>query len=571
MTQPGPDMSVVRFAREWIRRLPINHMPWDQREALLTDLAATLAVCLTAPQWDPRPARAVGTALAAAGFAQPDVAATTLILLAEHLHNLSSHDSDAARSRLPHLQAAVVSGHHAVAYDLALDGHETLLRNLAAARRRAEAELHRASLYDPVTGLPNRTLYTDRLTHLIRKRPDGRASVCIIDLHGFRAVNDSTGLDAGDTVLRQVAIRLQNYVNEIGGLVARLGDDEFAILVENTTSPEDAIKVTDRVLDLLTEPIQAGTRRLRLRASAGIVERSLAESDARELIRAAEVALGWAQGAGGNGWRLFDAERNDEQLARQHLSADIPAGIDRGEFQPVYQPIIALGTGHVVGAEALVRWRHPQRGLLLPGRFLDLVAATGYIVPLTVQLLNRACRDVAALPTRASQAPYLSFNIAPEHLTQPEIIAQIADALDRTGLPPSRLQIEVIETEQISTHTDSIAILRELAALGVRVVLDDFGTGNTNYLTLAKLPIHGIKIDSTFTRSLTGDDPQAAAVVRGIIRLGQDLDLTVTAEGIETVEQLTELQRLRCHHGQGYYFSRPVDTADLPARLHGRG
>jgi EAL domain-containing protein (putative c-di-GMP-specific phosphodiesterase class I) len=313
----------------------------------------------------------------------------------------------------------------------------------------------------------------------------------------------------------------------------------------------------------------AGTRRLRLRASAGIVERPLAESDARELIRAAEVALGWAQAAGGNGWQLFDAERNDQQIARQDLSADIPAGIDRGEFQPVYQPIVALDTGNSVAAEALVRWRHPRRGLLLPGQFLDLVTATGYIVPLTVQLLNRACHDAATWPTDAGQTPYLSFNIAPEHLTQPEIVAQIADALDRAALPPSRLQIEVTETEKISTHTDSVAILRELAALGVRLVLDDFGTGNANYLTLAKLPIHGIKIDSSFSRNLTGADPRAAAVIRGIVRLGLELGLAVTAEGIETVEQLTELRRLRCQYGQGYYFGRPVDPADLPERLRG--
>lgn len=562
-------MSVVRFAREWIRRLPINHMPWAQREGLLIELAAALANCLTAPRWDPRVARAVGMKLANAGFAQPDVSATTLILLAEQLPDLSGNDPDVARRRLPQVQAAVVSGHTAVAHDRALDSHERLLHTAVAARRRTEAALYRASLYDQITGLPNRTLFTDQLAHLIHQRPGGRAGVCIIDLERFRAINDSTGLNAGDTVLRQVAIRIQNYVSDIGALAARLGDDEFALLVENTTSPTDAIKVADRTLGLLAEPIQAGTRRLRLRASAGIVEQPLAGSDAREIIRAAEVALGWAQAAGDHGWRLFDTERNNDQLARQDLSADIPAGIDRGEFQPVYQPIIALGTGDTVGAEALVRWQHPRLGQLPPRQFLDLVTATGYIVPLTIHLLNRACRDAAAWPTGPGPAPYLSFNIAPEHLTQPEIVAQIADALDRAGLPPARLQIEITETEQISTHADTIAILHELAALGVRLVLDDFGTGNANYLSLAKLPIHGIKIDSSFTCSLSPADPQAAAVIRGVVQLGLDLDLTVTAEGIETFDQLAELHRLRCHHGQGYYFSRPVHAADLPARLRG--
>jgi diguanylate cyclase len=561
---------VVRFAREWIRRLPINHMPWARREALLIELATTLADCLTAPRWDTRPARAVGMKLANAGFAQPDVSATTLILLDQHLHDLSGDDPDTARRRLPHLQAAVVSGHTAVAHDRALDAHERLLRTAVAERRRAEAALHRASLYDPVTGLPNRALFTDRLAHLIGRHPDMRAGVYIIDLDRFRAVNDSTGLDAGDQVLRQVALRIQNYVTDIGGLAARLGDDEFAVLIENTTGPEDAVKVADRTLGLLAEPIVAGTRRLRLRGSAGVVEQPLGGCDARELIRAAEVALGWAQAAGDHGWRLFDPQRSKTQLARQDLSADIPAGIDRGEFQPVYQPIVALNTGHTVGAEALIRWRHPKFELLLPDRFLDLVTATGYIVPLTVHLLNRACRDAAAWPTGAGPAPYLSVNIAPEHLTQREIIAQVADALDRAGLPPSRLQIEITETGQIGSHADTIAILRELAALGVRLVLDDFGTGNANYLNLAKLPIHGIKLDSSFTASLIPDDPRAAAVTRGIVQLGLDLDLTVTAEGIETGEQLAELRRLRCHNGQGYHFSPPVAATDLPARLRGR-
>ncbi|WP_432838271.1 putative bifunctional diguanylate cyclase/phosphodiesterase [Dactylosporangium sp. CA-092794] len=570
MRRPEPDAPVVRFAREWIRRLPINQMPWVQREALLIGLATQLADCLAAPRWDPRPARAVGMALARAGFTQPDVAATTLILFAEYAHELSGSDPGAAGRLLPHLQAAVVGGHTAVAHDLALDGHETLLRAAVTARRQAQVALLQASLYDQVTGLPNRTLYTDRLTQLIRERPDARAGVCIVDLDGFRAVNDSTGLQAGDTVLRQVAIRIQTYVGDVGGFVARLGDDEFAVLVENTTSLEDVIKVADRVLSLLAEPIQAGTRRLRLRASAGIVERPLAGSDAGELIRAAEVALGWAQAAGGNTWRPFDPARNDTQLARQELSADIPAGIDRGEFQPVYQPIVALDTGNMIGAEALVRWQHPQQGQLRPGHFLDLVTATGYMVPLTVRLLNRACHDAAAWPAASALAPYLSFNIAPEHLTQPEIIAQIADALDRSGLAPSRLQIEITETEQISTNTDSIAILRELAAIGVRLVLDDFGTGNANYLALAELPLHGIKIDASFTRSLTAGDPRAAKIVHGIVRIGLDLGLNVTAEGIESIDQLTQLHQLRCHNGQGYYFSRPVDAADLPARLRDR-
>lgn len=564
--------NVVRFAREWIRRLPINHMSYRQREALLIDLATALADCVTAPHWDPRPARAVGETLARAGFTQPDVAATTLILLGERLPDLGGPDAGAARHRLPYLQAAVVDGHTAIAHDRALDGHETLLRTLVAARRRTEAQLHRASLYDQVTGLPNRVLFTDRLTHLIGADATGRAGVCVIDLDAFRAVNDSSGLDAGDAVLRQVATRIDSYVAEIGALAARFGDDEFAVLVEHTTGPEDAVKVADRILALLAEPIQVGSRRLRLRASAGVVESALAGGEARDLVRAAEVALGWARGAGGNRWSLFKADRHHRQVARQHLSADIPAGIEQGQFQPVYQPIVALGSGATVGAEALVRWRHPQRGVLRPAEFLDLVAGTGYMVPLTLHLLSRACRDAATWapvssgPTGAGPAAYLSFNITPEHLTQPEIIADIAATLDRTGLDPSRLQIEVTETARISTDPGSIAILRTLAARGVRLVLDDFGTGHANYLALADLPVHGIKIDASFTRRLTNGDPRAAAVAAGVIQLALGLGLKVTAEGVEQERQLTALRRLGCHYGQGYHIARPMDASEFAAR-----
>jgi predicted signal transduction protein with EAL and GGDEF domain len=365
-------------------------------------------------------------------------------------------------------------------------------------------------------------------------------------------------------LLIQVGQRLSELVADLGHLVARLGGDEFVVLVEATTGTEDAIKVADRVLAVLGEPFNIDGRHLRVTASIGIVERAVAESDPTDVMRAADITLHWAKADGKARWAVFDSERNAHEVARYTLAAEMPAALERGEFALVYQPIVGLADGRLIGVEALARWHHPRLRTLAPDRFIDLAEESGLIVKLGIRLLEQACGQAVRWTDLVENPPYVSVNLAVRQIHTPGLVADIAAVLDRTGLPAHRLQLEITESAVMGNDATTLATLHDLANLGVRLAIDDFGTGYSNLVYLRSLPVHALKLAGQFLRDL--HSPTDEAILQILVSLGRTMDLTVTAEGVETPEQVRLLQTLHCDTGQGWHFGRPAPPEDI-ARL----
>jgi predicted signal transduction protein with EAL and GGDEF domain len=422
-----------------------------------------------------------------------------------------------------------------------------------------------------------------------------RLGICCIDLDGFKAVNDALGRHIGDRLLVAVADRLCDLASATGPvidappsgamgcswldrcrdgrlLVARLDSDEFAILIEETTRAEDAIKVADRALAVLAEPFHIDDHELPVSASAGVMEGPLAGTDSMELLRAADIALHWAKVDGKSRWALYEEERSAHDTARYRLSAAMPAGLRRGEFTLLYQPLVNLANDHLVGVEALARWHHPEHGVLGADRFVGLAEDTGLIVALGARLLEQACRQAVAWQDICADPPYVSVNLAARQIRGTGLVGDVVDVLDRTGLSPRRLQLEITEQTVIDTGEQTIANLRALADLGVRVAIDDFGTGYSNLAVLRALPLHGIKLAGTLMRGSATDtaaasDPSDDAFMATLVSLGHTLGFAVTAEGIETGAQAARLRAVGCDTGQGWYFGQAVPAEEITDRI----
>jgi EAL domain-containing protein (putative c-di-GMP-specific phosphodiesterase class I) len=367
-------------------------------------------------------------------------------------------------------------------------------------------------------------------------------------------------------------------------MLARLGGDEFVILVEHTTCMDDAVKVADQVLATLAEPFHVGGNMLRVSASVGVVERPVAGADPTDVMRAADITMHWAKADGKARWATFDAGRDTREVARYTLAAAMPEALKRGEFIIHYQPLIDLADGSMRGVEALVRWQHPTLGLLLPERFVDLAEDTGLIVPLGRQLLEEACRQAALWrvlmppsppspePPRlpSPRPPFISVNLAARQLREPGLVDQVTDILQRTGLPPGDLQLEILESAVVSTDDATLGVLRALASSGVRIAIDDFGTGYSSLAYLRTLPVHNLKFARAFVqgfRSTASYDSADESILTALIGLGHTLGLTVTAEGIETAAQARMVQAIGCDLAQGFYFARPGPSELIIERL----
>jgi diguanylate cyclase (GGDEF)-like protein/PAS domain S-box-containing protein len=433
-------------------------------------------------------------------------------------------------------------------------------------RHRLQLRLRHQALHDPLTGLPNRTLLFDRLYELFGSAAsDDRAAVCYIDLDGFKAVNDSFGHDVGDELLVAVAHRLHECVSRAGHLVARLGGDEFVILIHNHRSTCEVVALAEAVLEALTEPVGAGGHRLAVSASIGIVDRTCGSTTPAELMRAADITLYWAKADGKARWALFDSERTDREVARYELSASMPRALERGEFMLEYQPLVLCGGDTVVGAEALVRWRHPRLGLLTPDRFIGLAEETGMIVPLGRWVLEEACRQGRQWRDIAGDAaPLISVNLAVRQAQEPGLVDDVAAILERTGLEPAYLQLELTESAVIGPGHEPLAALTKLAAMGVRIAIDDFGTGYSNLAYLRTLPVQAIKLAGSFVDGLRTEgrrpghaDLAGERMVATLVQLAHALDLTVTAEGVETRVQADRLRAVGCDSGQGFFYAHP--------------
>ncbi|NUJ99561.1 EAL domain-containing protein [Streptomyces lunaelactis] len=446
-------------------------------------------------------------------------------------------------------------------YQLALM-EDTTERRLLNLRLRYEAT------HDALTGLPNRTLFFERLEKALSAGDGARFGLCYLDLDGFKAINDSLGHAAGDRLLVEVADRLQSCATAPGEMVARLGGDEFVAL---TTGPDTQREVHDlaaRILGVLGSPIRVDGREFTVRGSIGIVEGPAGERTTAEVLRSADITMYRAKSAGGNRYELADPEADARAITRHGLTTALPAALERGEFFIEYQPLVHLGDGSVHGAEALVRWCHPQHGVLGPDRFIPLAEHTGLIVPLGRWVLQEAVRQARFWQRRHSDGGPLRINVnlSPAQLHHPGLVADTVDVLERSGLEPGALCLEVTESALIGADADLLKPLRQLAEMGVDIALDDFGTGYSNLANLRRLPVSVLKLDRSFTQGMQRHpaDPVDLKIVEGIVSLAHSLNLAVTVEGVETGAQAEQLRELGCDTAQGWYYARP----GAPDRIH---
>ncbi|MEU9701534.1 EAL domain-containing protein [Streptomyces sp. NPDC047981] len=446
-------------------------------------------------------------------------------------------------------------------YQLALL-EDTTERRLLNLRLRYEAT------HDALTGLPNRTLFFERLEKALSSPDGGRFGLCYLDLDGFKAINDSLGHSTGDRLLVEVADRLQSCATAPGEMVARLGGDEFVALTTGPHTEREVVELANRILASLAAPVRIDGRELSVRGSVGIVEGPAGERTPAEVLRSADITMYRAKSAGGNRFEFADADADARAITRHGLTTALPAALERGEFFIEYQPLVHLGDGSVHGAEALVRWCHPQHGVLGPDRFIPLAENTGLIVPLGRWVLQEAVRQARFWQTRHSDGGPLRINVnlSPTQLHHPRLVADTVDVLERSGLEPGALCLEVTESALIGADDDLLKPLRQLAEMGVDIALDDFGTGYSNLANLRRLPVSVLKLDRSFTQGMQQHpaDPVDLKIVEGIVSLAHSLELAVTVEGVETGAQAQQLRDLGCDTAQGWYYARP----GAPDRIH---
>ncbi|WP_225826611.1 putative bifunctional diguanylate cyclase/phosphodiesterase [Streptomyces naphthomycinicus] len=449
-------------------------------------------------------------------------------------------------------------------YQLALM-EDTTERRLLNLRLRYEAT------HDALTGLPNRTLFFERLEKALNAAEGQRFGLCYLDLDGFKTINDSLGHAAGDRLLVEVADRLQSCATAPGEMVARLGGDEFVALTTGPGTERKVDELAERIMNALITPVSIDGRDLLVRGSLGIVEGPAGERTAAEVLRSADITMYRAKSAGGNRSELADPEADARAITRHGLTTALPTALERGEFFIEYQPLVHLGDGSVRGAEALVRWLHPQHGVLGPDRFIPLAEHTGLIVPLGRWVLEESIRQARAWRERhgdrtAAGPLRINVNLSPCQLSHPGLVQDTVDILERAGVAPDALCLEVTESALIGADDDLLKPLRRLAEMGVDIALDDFGTGYSNLANLRRLPVSILKLDRSFTQGMQQfpADPVDLKIVEGIVSLAHSLDLAVTVEGVETGAQAEQLRILGCDTAQGWYYARPGP----PERLH---
>ncbi|MFJ3230772.1 putative bifunctional diguanylate cyclase/phosphodiesterase [Streptomyces sp. NPDC086787] len=449
-------------------------------------------------------------------------------------------------------------------YQLALM-EDTTERRLLNLRLRYEAT------HDALTGLPNRTLFFERLEKALGAGDGQRFGLCYLDLDGFKTINDSLGHAAGDQLLVEVADRLQSCATAPGEMVARLGGDEFVALTTGPDTEREVDELAERILHALVTPIRIDGRELLVRGSIGVVEGPAGERTPAEVLRSADITMYRAKSAGGNRFELADPEADARAITRHGLTTALPTALERGEFFIEYQPLVHLGDGSIRGAEALVRWLHPQHGVLGPDRFIPLAEHTGLIVPLGRWVLEESVRQAREWRERyagrsAAGPMRINVNLSPCQLAHRGLVQDTVDILERVGVAPDSLCLEVTESALIGADDDLLKPLRRLAEMGVDIALDDFGTGYSNLANLRRLPVSVLKLDRSFTQGMQQfpADPVDLKIVEGIVSLAHSLDLAVTVEGVETAAQAEQLRILGCDTAQGWYYARPGP----PERLH---
>jgi diguanylate cyclase (GGDEF)-like protein/PAS domain S-box-containing protein len=436
-------------------------------------------------------------------------------------------------------------------------------------RKALEEQLIREALHDPMTGLANRALLRDRVGFALgrARRTGGKVALMIVDLDDFKAVNDGLGHAAGDQVLVALARRLSQCVRP-GDTVARLGGDEFAVLLDDASGDGAPDAVGERIQEMLRMPLLIAGQELFANASIGVANAEPGSADAEELLRNADVAMYMAKGKGKSQMATFHPEMHVEMRDRITLANELRRAVSQEQFSLRYQPLVDLKTRRIIGMEALVRWQHPQRGLVSPIEFIPMAEATGTIVPLGRWIFDQALEAIVGL--QAVQAPgerpvSITINLSARQFQEPDLVDQIAASMAAVDVDPWTVVLELTETMLMDDIDGAIETMTALKALGLRLALDDFGTGYSSLSYLRRLPIDILKIDKSFVDSLS--TPEGPGMVQSILRLGDTFRVATLAEGVETDEQLAQLRDLGCTYGQGYLFARPLRRAEVRALL----
>ncbi len=437
-------------------------------------------------------------------------------------------------------------------------------------RKEAEARLLHDAFHDALTGLANRALFMDRLGHLIdrSRRRDDLIAVLFIDLDRFKVVNDSLGHLVGDRLLIAIARRLEECLRP-ADTVARLGGDEFAILLDTIGEAGDATRIADRILQALQRPFQLENHEVFIGGSLGIAIGPTGYARPEDLLRDADIALYRAKAQGRGRYEVFDTAMHAQVVGLLELETDLRRAVERKEFRLLYQPIVSLATGRIVGFEALLRWPHPERGVLPPGEFIPLAEETGLIVPIGSWVMREACRQLRAWQDRddVDAGLTMNINISGKQFSRGDLVAEVDAVLRETGLAGRCLELEITESAVMGNPEDSIGTFSQLRRRGVRLCIDDFGTGYSSLSYLHRFPADALKIDRSFIGRIgSGDDN--LEFVRTIFGLAASLGMDAIPEGVETDLQLERVRELGCRYAQGHRISPPVDAASAGSLLH---
>ena len=430
----------------------------------------------------------------------------------------------------------------------------------------ANQELTHLALHDTLTGLPNRTLLADRIQQSMQavKEQGGCFALMFIDLDGFKPVNDAFGHHMGDQLLREVGLRLREDLRSQDTL-ARIGGDEFVLLVQ-LSQPDDALRLAERQVGLINRAFKVAEHELKISASVGIAMFPGNGGNPQELLMNADAAMYHAKGMGKNGYSFFDVSMNTNARKQLQLLQDLRSAVEHQQFRLYYQPKFDAVSGIPVGAEALLRWEHPQQGLLLPATFIELAEKTGLIIPIGEWVLDEACRQMALWYTQGYEDWRIAVNLSALQFCHAGLVKSVATALERHQLPANNLTLEITETTAMSDADASMTVLQQLSDMGVDLSIDDFGTGYSSLMYLKRLPANELKIDRGFVRDLEHDSDDAA-IVSAIVALGQALGLRIVAEGVETDVQQNFLTRLGCNSLQGYLLGHPLPADGFMADI----
>jgi diguanylate cyclase (GGDEF)-like protein len=574
------DDGLAALAEDWLRGVvEAGFVPGvrARARAALHDLLDEFVAAVRGEPFDPALGYRIGVELVDLRMAAPQVAGVTVRLFAGRLPALLGA-GDGARprpapgddvpERILRLLERLVTGFTTAQRAAAVSAAEQMNRSEKIHWRRVQTDLQQrlqdALLHEVQTGLPNRQfLRKDLGERIAGAAPGDRLGMCLLSVDGVAELTDALGRDNGDRLLADVAWRLRQVATAGGYFLAHLGDDEFALVVAGAGGPDEVVKAAASARVALSPAFPIDGYSFSVGVTAGVVENPLAGTHPDGWLRDAHLALDWAR-QDRREHAVFEAVRAEADRSRHRLAAAMPAALARGEFVPYYQPLYRLSDHTVAGVEALARWQRPD-GLpaLNPQQFIDLAERTGLIRPLGRALLEQACRQGAAW-RREGHDLMVSVNLSPLQLGEPGLAAEVADILHRTGLPAHRLQLEITESAAVDEHRDR---LRELASIGLRLAVDDFGTGYANLAVLSRLPVTGLKVAGDLVADLDAESSAAAEILRHTIALCHDLGVEVTAEGLETAARERLVSALGCDLGQGYLFARPAPPGEITKLL----